>query len=135
MRIAHIILLLLLVVTGFSAGPVKHDALGVSLIRLIGSPKEYAGKTVRVVGYLHLEFEGNGIYIHREDYERGLSKNSLWVDAPTEMMKEMQKLNDRYVLLEGVFEPEMQGHMGLSSGSIIKINRVDLWPFDRSLKK
>lgn len=34
---------------------------GVSLIQLIATPEQYHGKMIEVIGYLNLEFEGNGI--------------------------------------------------------------------------
>jgi len=40
----------------------------VSLIQLIANPQAYDGKTVRITGFLHLEFEGNAIYLHNEDF-------------------------------------------------------------------
>ncbi len=64
------------------AGAVRQDAVDVSLIRLIGSPRDYAGQLVRVVGYLHMQFEGNAIFLHQEDYERGVSMNGLSISAP-----------------------------------------------------
>jgi len=106
------------------AGHIRDDAQYVSLITLIASPKDYAGKAVRVIGYIHLEFEGDAIYLRKEDYERGLTKNGLWLDAPNKISEKMQKMTDRYVLIEGVFNPENHGHMGLWSGAISEINRA-----------
>jgi hypothetical protein len=121
------VLIALCLTSGFAAGTVRHDAMGVSLIRLIAAPQEYANRVVRVMGYLKIEFEGNAIYLHQEDREHGLYKNGLWLEAPGEMMKELQKLSGRYVLIEGVFEPKNTGHGGLFSGAIIDINRAQAW--------
>ena len=131
--------LLLIYVTAFAAqdtplkpvrtmaGSVRHDAIGVSLIRLIAAPQEYEKKVVRVIGYLRIEFEGNAIYIHEEDFRRSIPKNGLWLEASREMMLELRKLSDGYVLLEGVFDPKNTGHGGLFSGAIIEINRAQAW--------
>lgn len=110
------------------AGAVRQDAVDVSLIRLIGSPRDYAGKLVRVVGYLHMQFEGNAIFLHQEDYERGVSMNGLSISAPPALVGELEKLSDTYVLIEGVFAPGRQGEFGQLSGGIVDINRVDSWP-------
>jgi hypothetical protein len=32
---------------------------------LIADPKRFDGQTVRVIGYLHLEFEGNAVYLSK----------------------------------------------------------------------
>lgn len=50
-----------------------------SLVKLIANPEVYNGKTVQIIGYLNLEFEGNAVYLHREDYENGLTGNGFWV--------------------------------------------------------
>lgn len=64
-----------------SVGAPRPDAVGVSLIQLISSPEAFSKKPVRVVGYLHIEFEGNALYLHEEDFSRGLSRNSLSIEA------------------------------------------------------
>jgi len=40
----------------------------VSLVQLIANPAEWDGKRVMVSGYLHLEFEGNALHLHRDDH-------------------------------------------------------------------
>lgn len=111
----------------FGAGKVNQSALDISLIQLVASPEKSTGKVVRTIGFLHVEFEGNAIYVHREDYEKRLSKNSLWIDASPEMMTEMKKMSDHYVLIEGVFAPGDRGHMDMNSGAIVKITRAEIW--------
>ena len=37
-----------------------EDPADVSLIQLIANPQMFDGKLVRVIGFLRLEFEGNG---------------------------------------------------------------------------
>src|SRR5688572_16757303 len=95
------VLISLCLTSGFAAGTAHQSAIGVSLVRLIAAPQEYASKVVRVIGYLKIEREGNAIYLHEEDYRRSISKNALWLEASREMMLEMQKLSGGYVLLEG----------------------------------
>src|SRR5947209_18694060 len=71
----------------------------VSLIQLIANPQAYDGKTVRIIGFLHLEFEGNVIYLHNEDFRYGIEKNGLWIDVPKGMSQEQMKaVNDHYVI-------------------------------------
>jgi hypothetical protein len=83
---------------------------------------------VQVVGYLNLEFEGNAIYIHKEDYENALLKNAVWVDIPrNEAIKNAKAFNKKYVIMVGVFDMKDNGHMGMFSGTIKNISRLDLW--------
>jgi hypothetical protein len=145
------ILLLLLPIT-LAAGMGKAAAeeaateqiLHVSLIQLIAQPEKYHGKPVQVSGFLHLEFEGNALYLHKDDYTHFLSRNGIWVDwldyweddDDVAVFEERIKLrreffekfllpnNNRYVTLEGVFNAENTGHFGLWSGGIEQIRRV-----------
>ncbi|WP_164850007.1 hypothetical protein [Mucilaginibacter limnophilus] len=102
-----------------------------SIINLIANPEKYDGKSIRVNGYLHLEFEGNMLYLHKVDYEKSLSKNALWMDFSKKslMALDKEKCNDKYVLVEGVFNSNNTGHMGMNTGSIEKITRLEVWDF------
>jgi hypothetical protein len=102
--------------------------LVVSLLQLIATPKRFDKKPIRVVGFLRLEFEGNALYLHREDYENAISGNGIWVEVSAEMAKQEDSLNMHYVLLQGIFNANDRGHMSLWSGSIKKIRRAIVWP-------
>jgi hypothetical protein len=102
------------------------EPVDASLIRLIAAPKEFDGRQIRVIGFLRLEFEGNAIYLHKEDYLRGITKNGLWMEMQSPS-KKVPGLSDQYVIVEGTFSMQDQGHMDLWSGSIRKITRIDPW--------
>lgn len=107
-----------------------HD---VSMIQLIASSEKYEGKYVRVMGFLRLEFEGNALYLHREDYEKSLYRNGVWVHVAE--IETSRRFNMKYVLIEGTLDSKDRGHMGLWSGAIKDIKRVELWGPDREEKK
>ncbi len=48
-------------------GKIQH----ISLINLIATPERYHGKWVRVQGVANFEFEGNALFLHKEDYKLG----------------------------------------------------------------
>lgn len=96
---------------------------GVSVYELIANPVEYHGKRVRVFGFAHFEFEGNGLYAHREDYEHQLNRNGLWLEQPLGTPDSVQ---DKYVLVEGTFNARMRGHFGMWSGSLLDVTRLDV---------
>lgn len=99
----------------------------VSLISLIANPEKYYGQKIRAIGYLHLEFEGNGLYLHKEDYDHGIDKNALWVDIDTRAkIQGLKRYSNHYVLIEGTFDGNSKGHMAMNSGSISNITRVEL---------
>ena len=54
----------------------------VSLIQLIANPQAYDGKAIRIIGFVHLEFEAQVIYLHEEDFHHGLNRDGLWIDLP-----------------------------------------------------
>jgi hypothetical protein len=98
----------------------------VSLVELIARPERYDRKPVRVIGYAHFEFEGNGLYLHREDYERAISKNGIWL-APPESVSGAVTPSDRYVIVEGTFHARDKGHMGMWSGALTQVTRLEPW--------
>ncbi len=98
----------------------------VSLITLIANPDQNAGRKVRVVGYLILEFEGNALYLNKSDYDQSITKNALWIEIPRDSLSAtMRKCSKNYVLIEGIFNTS-EGHMSLFSGSIKDITRMEI---------
>lgn len=93
-----------------------------SIAQLLARPEAFDGKRVRVTGFIHFEFEGNGIYLHREDYEKHLYANGLWVVISPSYKPDVS-CQDRHVLIEGLFKSSNHGHMGLWSGAIMEITR------------
>jgi hypothetical protein len=120
-----------LVLTSLLAMPMEaEEPLNVTLVQLIASPEKFDGKLIRVIGFLRLEFEGNVLYLHREDYEHAILGDGVWVDVTPEITKLRNTLNMHYVLLEGIFNSNDRGHMGMWSGAMKKIRRAEPWPFD-----
>lgn len=104
-----------------SAG--NEEPTDVSMISLIATPERYEGKLVRVRGYMHLEFEGDGLYLHRDDEKYALYNNGVWVGPFTSPPP--KNANNKYVLIEGRFSGKDKGHMGLWSGAIRDVTRCD----------
>ena len=102
----------------------------VSIIRLIASPEQYDGKRVNIVGFLRLEFEGDAIYLHREDYLKGMMANAVGLILPDR--KAFSKYDKQYVLVEGTFVRCDDSRSACCfSGHIEKINRLEPWTFNR----
>lgn len=124
-------------------GQVTNGAEDVSIVNLIATPERYDGKVVRVDGVVILEFEGNAIYMTKADAENHISKNSIWLDldyskfgipekepSDPEQLKQavskakrLKNMSGKYALIEGVFDKNSRGHLGLCSGSI-KVTRI-----------
>jgi hypothetical protein len=117
-----------ILLTALLVAPTKaEEPVDVTLVQLIANPQNFDGKLIRVIGFLRLEFEGNVLYLHREDYENAILGDGIWVDVTPEITKQSKTLNMNYVLLEGVFSSSDRGHMGMWSGAIKKIGRAQLW--------
>lgn len=106
----------------------------VSLIQMLATPERFDGRHVRVVGFVHIEFEGNAVYLHREDFEAGLLRNAIWVDFRPGALSAARPINDRYVLLEGIFDAQHHGHMGMFGGALRDISSADPWPSRADIK-
>lgn len=101
----------------------------VSLINLIATPESYHGKWVRVEGVCNFEFEGNALYLTKDDLRHCICKNAVWLEPDMEALNLSDgtlalKFNGRFVLVEGVFDKNHHGHMGLFSGAIKNVTRI-----------
>jgi hypothetical protein len=96
----------------------------VSIVSLIANPIGYDGKYIRVIGYVSLEFEGAAVYLNQDDYEYGITKNAIWLDITKSDRNVYKESDQKYALIEGTFDAERYGHMGLFSGTIKSIKRL-----------
>jgi hypothetical protein len=99
------------------------------MIALIASPKVWHGKKVRTVGYVHLAFEANAIYVHRDDEIYGIRANGLWLDLPEDVARKYRRTGkavDAYVQVQGTFNANLYGHLGRYSGTIENITRFEV---------
>jgi hypothetical protein len=95
----------------------------VSMMALLGSPADYDGKLVVTYGYVHFEFEGDSVYLHKEDFDHRLVTNSLWISLSEGVKAE--GCQDSYALIQGRFVAGFRGHMGLNPGEIAEVTRCD----------
>ena len=116
------------VMTALLVAPIQaQEPTDVTLVRLIANPEKFDGKLIRVIGFLRLEFEGNVLYLHREDYENAILGDGIWVDVTPVVTKQSATLNMNYVLLEGIFSAGERGHLGMWSGTNKQVRRAQLW--------
>ncbi len=108
--------------------PANPDAISVSMLQLITTPEKYDGKLVRVIGVGTIEFEGNCISLSKEDWEY-MAGNCIWLEFSelATPYEEAVKYNGEYVIVEGIFDKDNRGHMGLFHGSIKQVSRYQLW--------
>ncbi len=125
MRIAFFALFFFL--NCFSDVVYTAEPQSISMVSLVADPQRYDGQFVRVIAFLHLEFEGNVLYPHKEDYEHTIIPNGVWVSLTDQQKINAKKLSNSYVIVEGMFSSKEKGHMGMWSGSLQEINRLEKW--------
>jgi hypothetical protein len=115
------------------ATPAKYYE-AVSLVELLCEREKWDWKAIRVVGFGHLEFEGQALYLHQEDWEWRTTMNSVALDVPSSD-PEFLRWNDRYVVVEGVFKawPRGPGAASLRAGTIGQVSRYDPRPTRQEL--
>lgn len=111
----------------FAASAKSTEIRDVSMIQLIANPEQYDGSPIRVIAFLNLEFEGTALYLHREDYEKSLASNAIWISLTDQQVNSSKKLSRGYVLVEGVFRAKDRGHLGMFSGSVERVTRIQSW--------
>lgn len=117
-----VLLIAVLIVASGAAEQDGGKALEVSLIQLLARPLDFDGQRVRVVGYVTVGFEEEGIFLNPQDYENGVLDNSVRLDvAPKDIPFE----SNEYAVVEGVFRastPEYRVRGGPAEiGSITEI--------------
>jgi hypothetical protein len=97
------------------------------MLQLIATPEKFDGKLVAVIGFLSLEPEGCAIYPNKEDYENVILENALWLDVPESMLKDREKLELKYVRIEGTFRAGHEKRNWFSAGGITSIVSSRFW--------
>jgi hypothetical protein len=86
----------------------------VSMVDLIANPALFDGRNVLIDGYIHIEFEGRGIYLHKDDYLYGITRNALWLTSAGSV--DLTKCQDSYASLRGTFRAGVGGHGDFFAG-------------------
>lgn len=94
-------------------------------IRVVARPELYHSKRIQLIGYMNLEFEGNALYLSKEQYLHSESADALWIDV--EGLKVKPPFARGWVIIEGTFNGERRGHLGMFAGTIESITRLQAW--------
>ena len=76
----------------------------VSIVTLLAQPANRTARRVQVSGFLSLDFEGHALYLHKEDYQEGLSLNSIYLQLSPEQEAQYKNLDKSYVTVEASFQ-------------------------------
>ena len=94
-----------------------------SMVDLIANPELFDGAKVLVVGYVHVEFEGRGLYLHKDDFVYHITRNGLWL-AETNIV-DLTKCQDTYAYVKGIFRAGIGGHNDAWSGTLERVTTCD----------
>jgi len=111
------------------ATPPAAQTVDISIKQLLDHSKDYDGKTVRVIGFVYVEFEGN-VITEGPDPKYGRPIRNIWLDVNESIRADHAKYHQKYVLVEGKLNAHKFGHMNLSAATIENITRFEL--MDRS---
>jgi hypothetical protein len=78
--------------------------LPVSMVTLLAMPASSSAKQVQVSGFLVLDFEGQALYLHKEDYQEGLTLNSIYVSLTPAQQQQYKSLDKTYVTIKASFQ-------------------------------
>jgi len=116
---------------GLSCTTTNHEIKSVSLMQLILNPEKYHGELVRVIGVSRIEFEGDSVWFTKEHYYHWILNNALWIEPDYKALNltrdQLEQFNGKYVLLEGIFNKDNHGHLGMYSGALEQVTRFQLW--------
>lgn len=90
----------------------------VPLVALIANPEAYDGRYVEVTGYLNLEFEGNGLFVSKADFDAYITQNAVWIDGPRDKAVR-RALTRHYVTASGIFRAGDHGSYNAYRGKLV----------------
>ena len=100
-----------------------------SIVQMLAHRDKYHGKKVQIGGYLRVRFEDTAIYLSKQDAEYHISTNGFWVTFDKTALPYVgnvgpTEFDNKYVIIEGMFNKDKMGHYSAWQGSIEKIDRI-----------
>jgi hypothetical protein len=105
-----------------TADDTQH-ALPVSIVTLLAQPASNTPKRVQVSGFLVLDFEGQALYLHREDYQEGMTRNAIRMALLPEQLKQYKDFAGSYVWIEASFIKRRNSE-DIFTGSLFDVREI-----------
>jgi hypothetical protein len=74
-----------------------------SIIALISNAHSFSEKQIVTSGYLSVGHRSASLFLHQADAENGLVENAILLGIEPDVLKELERLNNRYVRVSGQF--------------------------------
>lgn len=108
----------------------------VSFINLIATPERFHNRKVVVTGHARIVFEDVSLAFTKGAgaqeslwmvFDNGPLKTNEDADRAERIFKEWQKkFNNKYLIVEGVFDMTLHGHGGIYPGSLRNISQIEV---------
>ena len=94
-----------------------------SIVTLLAQADSQKTKRVQVQGFLVLDFEGERLYLHKEDYDLQLFMNSVYVALSPDQKIQYKELDKSYVTIEASFHGRRSTEE-IFSGSLFNVREI-----------
>lgn len=101
-----------------------------SLVRLLCNPKAHDKEVVSTGGFLDASssyFQEAVLYMHEDDCRYNIQKNAIFVSLPKELLRSVDKINHRYVWIEGRYSTSCWDRRAFS-GSLSEVSKLSVLP-------
>lgn len=110
--------------------PIGMKPITIGMIPLLASPQKYDGKVIRTWGFLNLRPNNDGLWLHKEDLQAALWKDSFALELTDQQQEEFKGLNHTYVMVQGTLHSKGPDGPSLESGTISRVTLLHGWmPF------
>jgi hypothetical protein len=124
-------MMVLAVGAGESLGAPRKQSgpINVGMIALLASPQKYNQKVIQTVGFLNIGRgrESDNLWLHEEDGQLFLCKNSFALDLSDDQRKQFAYLNHTYVVVTGILHSDGPEGSAMNSGVIVNIEQIESW--------
>lgn len=93
------------------------------MMELIAQPVSSSARRVQVAGFLVLDFEGEALFFHKEDYQKGLTRNAIRIALTEEQAKKYKDFAGTYVWVEASFIKRKNSE-DLYTGSLFDVRQI-----------
>lgn len=108
----------------------ENKVVDVSVSNLVKTPEKFNGKKVRVEGYGNISNETSVLYDYLDNFKEE-SKISVELNFDYNKLKipyaDLLKMNDKFVVIEGIFNYDNKDNLDVFSGSIEKLSYFELY--------
>lgn len=124
---AVLVMILMLISARISSTQTTADdaahALPTSIVTLLAEPVSKSAQKVQVSGFLVLDFEGQALYLHKEDYQEGLMRNAIRLSLTPEQEKQYKDMAGSYVTIEASFLKRRNSE-DIFTGSLFNVRQI-----------